>query len=428
MSNQDSTHPMSEARQLLQDGRLEDCFRNTKQYWLQHPYDREAPLLLSELMNALGQKELGGRLEKLAQSLAKNGQTFSMQTGTMNGSSPYVEDKPFNNAEDLFGAGHGLIDLRQYDLAAMLLRQCAQIVPEEAAVAYELGFCLMSLGDFEEAIGQLERANSKVDDFDTNLNLAVCYTLTRRLSQAQLKIDRIQALASTEEERREVAHRKIVMRRFEGLSSRSLLSARDWLYILYGSILLRPHTGIDLKSENDESVASMLLVLRGVLEGLRVELEVVEYYNSQSKPFARMFSEIGLTKMDSYRGPDRPERALLMMSWASDLIGPHNSFITNSESRILFCYRLPCKEPLPIAPEVIGCLGDKTPMPWDKNNQDETAVEAILKRALDLDSDPEIIRTVQDALDYYSDKREFLVLANPTVFPTRPEYTAELQW
>jgi hypothetical protein len=68
-------------------------------------------------------------------------------------------------------------------------------------------------------------------------------------------------------------------------------------------------------------------------------------------------------------------------------------------------------------------------MPWETDNSSKDIArltEQIYARANDLESDPTLLRETQEAVDYYLTKRELLVLANPEVFPNRPEYTAEL--
>jgi hypothetical protein len=51
----------------------------------------------------------------------------------------------------------------------------------------------------------------------------------------------------------------------------------------------------------------------------------------------------------------------------------------------------------------------------------------MLERARNMESNPDIIRAVRDAVEYYSDKRDLLVLSNPEHFPERPEFTAEIR-
>ena len=189
----------------------------------------------------------------------------------------------------------------------------------------------------------------------------------------------------------------------------------------------------------------MLALLKGLLDGLYVDFEVVEFYGSQSRPLARALAELLEIPFDSYKGPDRAEKALLTMTWASDIIGPHRSFANTEERRSLFCYSLTWDEPLPLVPEIVGCLGYDEPMPWRNQNSSiatadsvsvfdeqefdnvvESSYKSILYNARDLEGDPSMIHSVQEAVDYYTDKTSLLMLGNSSIFPYRSEYTAEL--
>ena len=135
------------------------------------------------------------------------------------------------------------------------------------------------------------------------------------------------------------------------------------------------------------------------------------------------------------------------MSWASDIIGPHKSFMTKEKNRSIFSYGLSWNESLPVVPEIVGTLSHDEPMPWDEINSEastklnlvtpatnqknftpqiEKAYKAILAHARDLESDPRVIKNVQEALDYYENKKQHLLLCHPDAFTSRPEYTAEV--
>jgi tetratricopeptide (TPR) repeat protein len=419
---------LSRARQLLSDGALEQSLMAIKSYWLANPDDAAAPELLAELMKEGGRQELAQKLENLARSFKPGAET---------GNGP--------KAEELFEAGFGLIDVRQHELAVMLLSRCVQLAKSEPIVNYELGFALMSLRRFQQAIPYFEFVSSRAPDFDTLLNLAACYTLTRQAKEAQSILGKIDALTLEDEQSLEVGHRRIVLRRLESVNDKGQLTLRDWLYVLYGAILLRPGKRDQLNKEDVLSIGSMLALLKGVLEGLQFDLEVVEFFGPQSRPLARALAELLEIPFDSYKGPDRPDKALLAMTWATDIIGPHKSFTKIEERRSLFSYSLTWDEPLPLVPEIVGCLGYEEPMPWRQrspsfpvadsasvfdeqefDNEMENNYKSILYNARDMESDPALIHSVQEAVDYYTDKTGFLMLGNAATFPIRSEYTAEL--
>jgi hypothetical protein len=140
-------------------------------------------------------------------------------------------------------------------------------------------------------------------------------------------------------------------------------------------------------------------------------------------------SELLELQCDSYKGPDRPDRALLMMAWATDITGPHQSFVETSERRTLFAYGLPRREPLPLTPEIVAAVTDEFPMPWSpefRSGSLDQEIADILEIARGLESEPEILKHIQNAVEYYHLKRDFLLLGNHETFPERPEYTAEI--
>ncbi|MFX5705380.1 hypothetical protein ABTE52_20570, partial [Acinetobacter baumannii] len=88
-----------------------------------------------------------------------------------------------------------------------------------------------------------------------------------------------------------------------------------------------------------------------------------------------------------------------IMDWATDLIGPHEAFIENTDKRIIFAYALTKSEPLPLVPDIVGCLVDEPIMPWDQKTREETLQSMcmkILDRARDLEADPDIVKATTD--------------------------------
>lgn len=444
-SEEQVPEPLLEARRLLDEGMLEQCLACLKPYWLKHETDTRAIGMFGELMKEAGRNEVARKLIRLTELLdAKSAATPNSSSTETKSSTAGQSQAPdtvqsdgltlASSSEDdipyaLFEAGFGLIDLRQHELAVMLLERCLKLMPNEPTVNYEIAFSLMSLSRFDEAIAHFKLAMMDSEDFDTILNLSVCYTLTRRIPEAKGMIEKLATLAHGEDEQRELNHRKIVLKRLELLGNKQTLTPRDWEFVLYGGILLRTGEAHAHKKEDFMSIASTLAILKGVLEGLRIDYEAVEYYNPNARPLARILAQLMEIPCDSYKGPHRPDRALLVMAWATDIIGPHEAFIEHMHTRSIFSYGLTWSEPLPVAPEITGLLADDAVMPWEESRSEsiDDIVAQILERARDLDCDPDILRETQEAVAYYDSKRELLVLNNWTTFPDRPEYTAEVQ-
>lgn len=410
------------AQKLLDDGRLDECMVSAKEYWLKNPEDAQAAILLSRIMAEAGRTDLAEKLQRLSETLAHE------QARRADPNSTSTVDRALTT--DLFESAHGLIDVRQHELAAMLLEHCVRAHPEEPVINYELGFSLMSLGRFHQATKYFEKAAQRDADFDTSLNLAVCYSLTRRIEEARNMLNSLENLAEQEDEKKELAHRKTVLKRLERMQAKSVFTHRDWIYILYGTILLRPQIEKGKTVEGPQKIAHTLALLKGLFQGLRVELEIIEYYSTYSRPLARILADLLSVSADSYKGPNRPERALLVMSWAGDIIGPHRSFMENNYQRLLFAYGLPMQEPLPVTPDMVGAFMEELYMPWSENIEKGTSTDAIadsiITKAQALETDPDFLNTVEEIVNYYADRRELLVLGNNSVFPERPEYSAEV--
>jgi tetratricopeptide (TPR) repeat protein len=406
--------PLAQARQFLEDGMLEECMTKLKPYWLGKPDDPSAMRMFGSLMAESGRSELARKL-KTAADLADSGAS--------------TEESRQGYQYAIFEAAFSLIDVREFELAIMLLHKCLESSPNDPTVHYEMAFALMSLNQFEEALKHFKVSASDKEDFDTVLNLMVCYTLTRKLPEAKEMLEKLSTVVQNdEEERQELAHRKAVLKRLEGMSKKSQLTPRDWLYVLYGGVLLQDG---DQETTVDDytAMASMLLIAKGVLEGLRVEYESVEYYNLAARPLARALAELMEVTCTSYMGPDRPDRTLLLLAWAPEIIGPHNVFIEHTETRSLFAYSIDWDEPLPVTPEICGRLAGQAPISWletMKEADEEKHFKAVIDRARTLESDPDILQKIQDAVLYYQDKKELMVLNNAQLFPQRPEYTAEI--
>lgn len=455
VSEEQVPEPLLEARRLLDEGLLEQCLSCLKSYWLQNENDTRAIGMFSELMQEAGRNEVARKLKRLTELLdakaAESSADVPEAAGGKSSPNPVsnfapdaVSDSDVENPEvdnsslegnsendipyAFFEAGFGLIDVRQHELAVMVLERCLKLMPNEPTVNYEIAFSLMSLARFDEAIAHFNLCTADGEDFDTVLNLSVCYTLTRRLAEAKKMIEKLATLTHDEDEQRELHHRKIVLKRLELMGNKQTFTPRDWQFVLYGGILLRTEEHVHQK-EDLTSIASTLAILKGVLEGLRIEFEAVEYYNSNARPLARILAELMEIPVDSYKGPHRPDRALLILSWATDIIGPHQAFVEHLHTRSIFSYGLTWNEPLPVAPEITGLLADDTIMPWEEAQAEtvDEIVAKILERARGLDCNPDILKATQECVEYYDSKRELLVLNNWTIFPDRPEYTAEVQ-
>ncbi len=423
------TEILEKAQELLREADSSGAFVLVKEYWLANPNDCSAIRLLSQILQRSGRTDLATLLEKVAKydllASCRDGQT-------------------------LFEAAYKFIDAREPELAALLLARCVDLHPDERMIRYELGFALMQMRRFLEAIPHFEFLAGVEEDFDTWLNLTVCHSIGRNFPRAKEALKQLEKLKSNEEEECEVALRRWVLRRLEKFDSPSP-GIRDWVFSLYGAMLLsetspRDLTGTPMTVASDYTgVASTLLLLRGLLQEIGTEFDVIEYYSPLSRPLAESLARLMDLSAAPYGGPERRERCLLVIAWASNIVGPHRTFSTHSSNRSIFAYGLTALTQLPITPDIIGCLAGECPMPWADQMQsvDEDcsksssslhplneiqahATDKILEKVADLEYQTELIRRVEDLAGYYVPRKAMLVFRNSEEFPVRPEYTAEI--
>jgi len=184
---------LQRAEQLMAARDYPQALTTLREHWLANPRDRKAVHMFSRLMKALGKTELSGSLYKLAES----------------------DQALEEDVQNLFEAGFKLIDEHELQLAVMLLERCATKMPRESVINYELGFALMSLHRFGAAVQYFERSIEVNPDFDSKLNLCVCHTMERNVVKAHELLKQLDSLASNDEERDEVAHRRMVLKRLD---------------------------------------------------------------------------------------------------------------------------------------------------------------------------------------------------------------------
>lgn len=419
---------LEQARNLMHDSDSSGAFVLVREHWLANPGDLAAVRLLSEILMRSGRKDLFQLLDRLSRN------EYTMQ----------------NDSQTLFEAAYKFIDAREPELAVMLLNRCVDLHPDERMIRYELGFALMQMRRFMEAVPHFEYLAGIEEDFDTWLNLTVCHSIGRNLTRAREGLNRLERLKSNDDEEREVALRRWVLKRMEKFEA-AAPGVRDWVFSLYGAMLLSETSPRDLAGRPIDlatdymGVATTLLVLRGLFAETGTEFDVIEYYNPLSRPLAEALARMMDLPAAPYGGPDRTERCLLTMAWASDIMGPHKAFAPNKSTRSIFAYGLTTSTQLPVTPDIIGCMTRECAMPWASemenrpdnssngsagqhplNEIQATAVDKILENAANLECQPELIARVEELAKYYSPRKEMLVFRNCENFPVRPEYTAEI--
>lgn len=419
-SNKDISAELKQARDLTQNQEYDAALLLLKPIILADFNNKEAWLAFSELLAKIGQ----GQASVACQGLAS--------------------DEEKNNAEQLFEAAYTFIDLRQFDLAQVLLEKCLVLRPGDPDAHYELGFSLMSLRNYNNAAIHFAKALKTNSDFDTNLNLSICHLFTGNIKEVKSILRELKQLAADNDELAELELRKLVVERLEeclkGKNFNSL-SPQDWYYILYGGVLLAPPDRIhESFIASYDQIALLLLQLAGLLRELGQHFEVVEYYSELSKPIATAFGEIIQKPVQHYKGTAQNKRALLIMAWAGDIVGPHESFINIEANRTIFALAKSAPSSLPISMDIVGMLCQASAMPWDETwkielgeNGNATNIEHIPSHPeqasqliLQALSEQETLakERIQSALSYYKPRINRLLIGKK--LKERPEYSAEI--
>ncbi len=398
----DAASGLVEAQRCFKDKKYDACFLCLKSYWLKNLNDVEAVKLFSELMKALEHKDLAESFAALCTE----------------------EGKLTDDPKLLFETGYRLIDTRQYELAGLLLKRCAEIVPDDPALNYELGFVLMVQKKFGEAIPYLEMSFAHEMTFDTALNLSACFALCRRINDARGLMARMTSLAETEEEKAAIAEQENTLKRLEHFAGQADLDIRDWAYALYGCIVLENIA--DKEDQDYDAVARTMVLLRGIVEPHK-DFTTIEYFNLKARPLAECLAKMLGLPVQSYKGPGQAGKALTIIANGDDMIGPHRSFVSHGDERALFVYSLGA-EPLPLVMELVGKLPEAA-LPWDNENglsEFKANSEKLLQAVAKFTGNEELEDKRQRLATYYQKKNALLLWCNAKTYPVRPQYTAEI--
>lgn len=429
-----STDALKDAQTLLESGDTIASFDRVRKYWLSNPEDMQAVKLLAQIVGKSGRAAL-------AEQLAKLSDTPQAMSG---------------DPQILFDTAYQLIEARQFHLAAMLLERAIQICPDQPSIHYELGFALMSVKQYSEAVKQFEKVVSLEEDFDSHLNLAACYALLRNVEKSREHVDRLMSLSETadtssvgskDEIQKELANRKLVLRRLELLQHKPAFNVRDWFFILYGAVLLEDQSlaGLaqaDAAGNEMYKVAEAVLAMRGCLEAVGLEFDMIEYHSASARPLAECFARLIDLPVEPISDFSRTDRTLLVVAWGEELIDSFRMLSRNDGYRVIFAYGIPKDSPLPITPDIVAHILPHCDLPWHEellahqskdlgplSLPDEAMaalVDQLVMRCSEVEGNPNVIRHCADLSDYFGHKKKLLILGNQETIPERPEYTAEM--
>jgi tetratricopeptide (TPR) repeat protein len=425
---------LKDAEELLRKGDTTASFDKVRNHWLAHPDDMQAAQLLSRIVEKSGRTELSTILAALSQSPQK------------------LETDP----QLLFDTGYLMIEERQFHLAAMLLARAVAACPDQPAIHYELGFALMSVKRYDDAIMHFEKVVTLDEDFDSHLNLAACYALTRDLEKTRHHIDRLLSLSETsdtskvgskDEIQKELSNRKLVLRRLELMQQKPAFNLRDWFFTLYGAILLEDQSlsGLaqaDAVGGEMYKVAEAVLAMRGCLEAVGLEFDMIEYHSTSARPLAEALARLIDLPVEPISDFSRTDRTLLIVAWGEELIDSFRMLNRNDGYRVIFAYGVPKDSPLPITPDIVAHVLARCDLPWHEELLEHQAkdlgplslpdeamaalVDQLVMRCSEIEGNPKVIRHCADLSDYFGPKKKLLTLGNQESIPERPEYTAEM--
>jgi hypothetical protein len=222
---------------------------------------------------------------------------------------------------------------------------------------------------------------------------------------------------------------------------------RDWFFILYGGLLLEDLSlsGIahaDTAGSEMSKVAEAVLSMRGAMDAVGMEFDMIEYHSHSARPLAEALGRLLDLPVEAISDFSRLDRTLLVIAWGEELIDSFRMLTRNDGYRVLFAYGIPNNSPLPITPDIVAHLQPVCDLPWHQELLEYHAsdrgalslpdeamaalVDQLLIRCSALESNPNFIRHTADLADYFSPKKKLLIVGNQENIAERPEYTAEV--
>ncbi len=342
-----------------------------------------------------------------------------------------------NFLNSLVSLTYELINLNDYEIAIIFLQDLLKVLPDDIFLNYEYGFVLLLTGEYRQSMHYFEKVLNKEKSFDTVLNLIIGNIYLLNMDKLTIYQNLLKELASNPDERTELANvNKIILRLQEYPSLKNIKNYRDWLYILYGNILL-----VDFKSDkamfneykpNLVEILTHIYILKRFFEALNISLELFEYFDEDSHILAQLFALIFELPVEKVSTEIKNAKNMLIVSNPHKITEVYHNYNKINNNQIIYFYSLPFSSALPIIPAVVNCITDKLNLPFTQISYGTKEYHDLMIKAQDLvnniETDCNSAIKIQQLIEYYELRQPNLILENQDIFKDYVQYHGELKY
>ncbi len=244
-------------------------------------------------------------------------------------------------------------------------------------------------------------------------------------------------LALNPDEKTELANvNKITLRLQEYTNLKNIKNYRDWLYILYGNILL-----VDFKLDkakfneyepNLVEILTHIYILKRFFEALNISLELFEYFDDDSHILAQLFALIFELPVEKVSTEIKNAKCMLIVSNPHKIKEVYHNYTKINNNQIIYFYSLPFSSALPIIPAIVNCITDKLNLPFAQIGYGTKEYNDLMIKAKDMinniETDCDSALKIQQLIEYYELRQPNLILENQDVFKDYVQYHGELKY
>ncbi len=342
-----------------------------------------------------------------------------------------------NFLNSLVNLTYALINLNDYEVAVIFLQDLLKELPDDIFLNYEYGFVSLLTGKYSQAVNFFEKVLNQEKSFDTVLNLIIGNIYLFNMDKLTIYLNLLKELALNPDEKTELANvNKITLRLQEYTNLKNIKNYRDWLYILYGNILL-----VDFKLDkakfneyepNLVEILTHIYILKRFFEALNISLELFEYFDDDSHILAQLFALIFELPVEKVSTEIKNAKCMLIVSNPHKIKEVYHNYTKINNNQIIYFYSLPFSSALPIIPAIVNCITDKLNLPFAQIGYGTKEYNDLMIKAKDMinniETDCDSALKIQQLIEYYELRQPNLILENQDVFKDYVQYHGELKY
>ncbi len=397
-----------------------------RQNWLESPYNQIQARAYLESVKNLAPTDFTSKLDDFINSIGD----FSEKK--------WLDD---NFLIVLINLSYELINLNDYELALIFLNDLYKANSQNLFVNYELGFVNLLLGNYQTALDFFEAVIIHENTFDTLLNIVMCKIYLTRLEKLDDYFVKLKLSAQSSEEEIEVFNTgKIIYRLNEIISAKNIKTYREWLYILYGSILINDRNNLldsqeSGKTTNKSELTQILTdiyILKRFLESLNINIEIITYLEPDSFTLSHLFGLVFELPVELLTNQYNNAKCLIIVNDTQCLRTNYKTFTKTNRNIIFYCYELSNDISLPITPAIVNKITFDSVIPYSTITNDGKEYQEIMQKAFDtlpsIETDCNTANHIASLTQFYELKQANLLLDNTDTFKDYFQYHAELKY